>query len=454
FFILGLIFIIIFDLRIFLRLDQEKVKERFRFPARFINTLVILFFLLVVFIRNQGDVAGFFLLCFVLPIYIIRRNQIQKEIWQTDIKAVETELNTAAHDHDPLTLRLMSDGLGVAIIWIYWTAMLSLGLKALDYFQPKALSEFAEVIISAFLSWVFILILIYKPAKNFSKGGFLTNIGLKRKGKSFLKVFVVPALAGIGFAWISATIITTRQVQPQTPLNEVIESSHSLGLGILFVLMAVLMAPFIEEIVFRGYYYHVIQRYKGRTFAVYFVALTFAFLHVGQYWSDWPAIIMVTLLGFVLTLLRVWADSTLASVVMHYFYNGCVVIFPVLFLLAKNPAYLEYRVSSFENAPQKNIELLRKSIEYNPDLAEAYNDLAWIYSENDQNLEEALLLIDKALSYDQKNVAFIDTKAQVLTKLGRIEDAMAIREGLLQNELSDDMRVYQNEQLDKLYEMY
>lgn len=78
----------------------------------------------------------------------------------------------------------------------------------------------------------------------------------------------------------------------------------------------------------------------------------------------------------------------------------------------------------------KKESLLQKSIAADPSLAEAYNDLAWLYAEKGEKLDEASFLIDKALKMKPENIAFLDTKAEIMFKLGHVEEAIAIEEGI------------------------
>ncbi|OGX26551.1 MAG: hypothetical protein A3D10_05545 [Omnitrophica WOR_2 bacterium RIFCSPHIGHO2_02_FULL_48_11] len=94
-------------------------------------------------------------------------------------------------------------------------------------------------------------------------------------------------------------------------------------------------------------------------------------------------------------------------------------------------------------------KLLQQSIENDPDLDTAYNDLAWLYAQEGTHLTEALELIDKALSYDPESAAYLDTKGEVLYRLGRFEEAIAIAEELVERDPEKD---YFRQQLQKFRE--
>ena len=185
-----------------------------------------------------------------------------------------------------------------------------------------------QLILSAVSSSAVALILIARASHTFSDRGFLYNMGLRKGERSVVEVFVAPALAGLLFASVSSGIMLLRHEQPVTPLSEVVDATDSVWLMAVFLALAVLAAPLVEEVIFRGYFFPVISRAKGERFAIYVISLVFAFLHVGQYWGDWAAILMVMLLGFALTILRARTGTTLASIVAHYAYNAGVTVIP------------------------------------------------------------------------------------------------------------------------------
>lgn len=413
--LLCLLITIYFDAALFKRLDRRLFEEAFRVSAPGAVLGILLILTVLVF---SGDIGGDLppLVLLVLPpFYLLRRGRFTTSMaWEGA--------------HRPR--RLLSDALGVIIMWAYGVVVFDFFVSGVMSLFPEAVSRMGELILSAVFSFILIVSLVSRASRNFSDRGFLANVGLRAAGLPRAKTVLLPILIGIFFAFFSSYLTVARQVQPQTPLNEVIETTRSVGLILLFLFLAVGAAPLIEEIVFRGYFFHVIREWLGAGRAVCIIALTFAFLHVGQYWGDWLAIAMVTVLGFTLTVLRVWSRTTVASVIAHYVYNGGVTIIPVVMIAVSNPAYFEYKVYYPHHDAQTKEALLKKSIARQPDLADAYNDLAWLYAEEEKNLDEALELADQALRYAPDYPAYLDTKAEVLEKLGRRAEAQAIRERL------------------------
>jgi tetratricopeptide (TPR) repeat protein len=72
---------------------------------------------------------------------------------------------------------------------------------------------------------------------------------------------------------------------------------------------------------------------------------------------------------------------------------------------------------------ERSEELFRKSIAMEPEHAEAYNYLAYMWAERGTNLNEALTFIKKALEIEPESGAFIDTLGWIYFMQGRYEEA-------------------------------
>ena len=78
------------------------------------------------------------------------------------------------------------------------------------------------------------------------------------------------------------------------------------------------------------------------------------------------------------------------------------------------------RNGEFERA----VNLFKKAIELNPDYADAYNYLGYMYADKGINLDESLKLIEKAISYEPNNGAFIDSLGWIYYRLGKYDQAL------------------------------
>lgn len=89
----------------------------------------------------------------------------------------------------------------------------------------------------------------------------------------------------------------------------------------LMVAFAVTFGPLMEELFFRGFLYPVLARRTGVIAAVLLTALPFGLIHYLQY-KSWAAVFVITLVGVVLTTVRVVTKSVAASFLVHVGYNG------------------------------------------------------------------------------------------------------------------------------------
>ena len=103
-----------------------------------------------------------------------------------------------------------------------------------------------------------------------------------------------------------------------------LEKMMKLGTSVrvLTALLAVLTAPLVEEVVYRGVLYPGVAKRWGWVAGLSVTTFLFALVHVPQYWGSWAAITTILLLSFALTMLRVATGSVLPSVATHLVYNG------------------------------------------------------------------------------------------------------------------------------------
>ena len=105
-----------------------------------------------------------------------------------------------------------------------------------------------------------------------------------------------------------------------TDLEKILRSSRPAAIVTAFV--AAVTAPLVEEVIYRGLLYSALQRAAGVVSAIAIVALTFAGLHVLQYWPNFGAIATISLLSVVLTLVRARTGRLLPCYIIHLVFNG------------------------------------------------------------------------------------------------------------------------------------
>lgn len=232
-------------------------------------------------------------------------------------------------------IKILFTASGVVFGWALGMAAVAVALRSLGTFWAEGISEMAEMVLGTALSSMLILLLIARATQLLSTKGFWPSVGFDPQQTDFGRTILGPAFLGLAFALCSSWILVARPEQPETPLSLAVDASPSDAwvLGLLFLALGV--APLVEEIIFRGYFFEVLRRVWGPRWAFYSISLSFGVLHVGQYWGDWPVIVMVAMLGFALSAVRVLSQTTRASTVMHYVYNTATTLIPPIWLLAR-----------------------------------------------------------------------------------------------------------------------
>jgi uncharacterized protein len=122
-----------------------------------------------------------------------------------------------------------------------------------------------------------------------------------------------------GFLVITAIASTVFPIK-EDDMERIVRSSRTALY--LIAAMAVITAPIVEEVVYRGLLYSPLRRRFGMAAAVGLVTLLFTAVHVPQYYENPAKIIVLTVLSLSLTLIRAFSVSLLPCVVLHIAING------------------------------------------------------------------------------------------------------------------------------------
>ena len=109
----------------------------------------------------------------------------------------------------------------------------------------------------------------------------------------------------------------------QLPMEQLFQDRRT---AMLLVLMAVLLAPVVEETIFRGYLYPLIARTFGITTGIAATGILFGLLHAPQLWGGWVQIGLLILVGIVFTYVRAVTRTVLGSYLLHVSYNSFISI--------------------------------------------------------------------------------------------------------------------------------
>jgi uncharacterized protein len=102
------------------------------------------------------------------------------------------------------------------------------------------------------------------------------------------------------------------------PIDRFFQNSREAA---MMSVLSVTLAPFMEELFFRGLLYPVLARRFGVAFSIFLTGAAFAILHGAQLKYSW-AVLIIFIVGIVLTAVRAYTKSVGASFLVHAAYNG------------------------------------------------------------------------------------------------------------------------------------
>jgi membrane protease YdiL (CAAX protease family) len=100
------------------------------------------------------------------------------------------------------------------------------------------------------------------------------------------------------------------------------ELFHSRPTVILLMGFGILVAPLVEETMFRGFLYPIVARSFGMATGVAVTGVLFGAMHAQQLWGGWGQISLLIGVGIVLTWVRARTGTVAASYLVHLGYNS------------------------------------------------------------------------------------------------------------------------------------
>lgn len=118
---------------------------------------------------------------------------------------------------------------------------------------------------------------------------------------------------------VSAAFPPTKNLPIQTLLQ-----NHQVAVELMA--MSVILAPVVEETIFRGYLYPVAARSLGIPVGIIFTGTIFGLMHAQQLWGGWAQIALLVVVGIVFTWVRAAKRTVFASYLLHVSYNFLIVL--------------------------------------------------------------------------------------------------------------------------------
>lgn len=114
---------------------------------------------------------------------------------------------------------------------------------------------------------------------------------------------------------------------PDVPIEELFRYKNT---ALFFMAMAVLVAPLVEETVFRGYLYPLLAKTFGVATGIITTGILFGLMHGAQLGWTWALVSVLIVVGVIFTFVRARTGSVFASFLLHLGYNSTIAFFTIL----------------------------------------------------------------------------------------------------------------------------
>ena len=185
-------------------------------------------------------------------------------------------------------------------------------------FKEFLLNDYSAVLIQILLvipAHLLTLILCWLVVTKNGKYSFSEMLGSKWNGFKFWHILLII----VGFFAAAYILVKIFGEQPND-FTRMLKISRNIVY--IVVVLAVISAPVVEEVVYRGILYSAFQKRFGVKFAIFISTTLFAGVHVLQYYPSVAPIILIFLLSFILTMVRFKTSNLLPCIALHMVFNA------------------------------------------------------------------------------------------------------------------------------------
>lgn len=213
--------------------------------------------------------------------------------------------------------------------------------------QEFLISQPVVSIGSTVIAYGLILFFLYMTLAVLQEQAFWTSLGWRKiqpQLATWPKNPLVYFFAGGVLSLLVALATSVVHAPEDTPIEQVF---HHRKTAMLFLTVAVLIAPLVEETIFRGYLYPLfvriisaVLRWRGLEDApalrsgifssILLTGILFGLMHGPQLGGAKSLIAVLIVVGIIFTIVRAQTGSTLASFMMHLGYNSLISIFALI----------------------------------------------------------------------------------------------------------------------------
>ena len=211
-------------------------------------------------------------------------------------------------------------GLLVAAAMVVGVAVLGLGIPMRDLNQTAVKSTIA--VLSQGVWSGFVLLFFYVLTRMRTQAPFWHTMGwreLRFAGQTRSASILRCLGGGAMLALIVSFAGRFFNEKGELPIEELF---HSRPTVILLMCFGILVAPLVEETMFRGFLYPIVARRFGIAAGVIVTGVLFGAMHAQQLWGGWGQIGLLIGVGIFLTWVRARTGTVAASYFVHLGYNS------------------------------------------------------------------------------------------------------------------------------------
>jgi membrane protease YdiL (CAAX protease family) len=226
-----------------------------------------------------------------------------------------------------------------------------IGYLAGQHVPPKQMQRVAEsnpqiAIGSSIFIFALIMLFLYVTLSLLRHTSFWRALGWRElgtgsggKGRPWMYL-----LAGVGLSIFVAIAGSQVRVTDHMPMEELLGNRNGAW---LVMAMAVLVAPLVEETVFRGYLYPTLARFVsgiseffgiesslahrvGVVTSILSTGILFGLMHGAQLAWTWGIVGLLIVVGIIFTFARAYTGTVLASFLLHLGYNSMIAVSAII----------------------------------------------------------------------------------------------------------------------------
>jgi membrane protease YdiL (CAAX protease family) len=200
-------------------------------------------------------------------------------------------------------------------------------------FERFVLSKPVFAVGSMVLLYALIFLFLYVSLSVLPGSPFWRTLGwrkLVRRGGGHPRSPWLFFFAGCGLSLVVFAVTAKMQPPEDVPIEELF---HYKNTALLFMAMAVLVAPLVEETVFRGYLYPLFAKTFGVAFGVIVTGVLFGLMHGAQLGWTWSLVSVLIAVGVIFTFVRARTGSVFSSFLLHLGYNSTIALVTILGIL-------------------------------------------------------------------------------------------------------------------------